>query len=279
MTYEIFKMTAFPKETDGGNPAGVVLNADNLDEKTMQKIAKEVGYSETAFVFKSHVADFLVRFFTPQNEVDLCGHATIATFNLLRDKGVISEGNYTQETKVGILKLIVDKQFVYMEQVPPVFGRKIDSVEIEECFNENDIVKEKYPIMILSTGMKEIFVPIKSVDKLNKLTPNITKIKELSLKYDVIGIHCFALVDDENVDAYGRNFAPIVGINEESATGTSNGALGCYLHKYCSFKKTIFTLRQGYSMNKPSEIITKLTIKNNEIATVFVGGTATKIID
>ncbi len=279
MTYNIYKMTSFPKETHGGNPAGVVLNADNLDEKTLQLIAKEVGYSETAFVFKSQVADFLVRFFTPQNEVDLCGHATIATFNLLRDEGIICEGTYTQETKVGILKLVVDEQFVYMEQVLPVYGDKIDPFEIEQCFSEVEIIDQDLVIQILSTGMKEIFVPIKSVDKLHNLTPNIEKITELSLKYDVIGIHCFALTNEENVDAYGRNFAPLVGINEESATGTSNGALGCYLHKYGSSEKTTFILRQGYSMNKPSEIITKLTTKNDKITSVFVGGTATKIID
>ena len=82
------------------------------------------------------------------------------------------------------------------------------------------------------------------------------------------------MTDEEDVDAYGRNFAPIVGINEESATGTSNGALGCYLNNYIDENKIKFTLRQGYSMNKPSEITTLLLIKNDEVVTVFVGGNA-----
>ena len=277
MDYQLYRLSAFPKENHGGNLAGVVVNADLLTQEEMQTIAKEVGYSETAFVLNSSLADFKVHFFTPLNEVGLCGHATIATFNLLRDIGIITEGFYTQETEVGILKLEVKCDMVYMEQVPPFYGEFIEPIEIENCFNISNVIETKLPIRILSTGMKEIFVPLRGIKELNSLVVDIDKINEVSLKYDVVGIHCFALSDENNVDAYGRNFAPIVGINEESATGTSNGALGCYLNNYVFKDKTTFTLRQGYSMNKPSEIITKLTKRNNEIATVFVGGKANMI--
>ncbi|MCK5731565.1 MAG: PhzF family phenazine biosynthesis protein, partial [Tenericutes bacterium] len=88
---------------------------------------------------------------------------------------------------------------------------------------------------------------------------------------DVIGLHAFCL--DQEVDAYGRNFAPIVGINEESATGTSNGALGCYIYKYVKEKEK-YTLRQGYKMKQPSEITTILESKDNQIQKVWVGGSA-----
>jgi len=277
MEYKIYRMSSFPKEAHGGNPAGVVISADSLSEEEMQSIAREIGYSETAFVLSSFNADFKVRFFTPLIEVGLCGHATIATYNLLRDLNIITPGFYTQETEIGILKLEVKSDMVYMEQVPPVYGEYINPLEIEECFKKKNFVDTSLPIRVLSTGMNEIFVPVKSVIELNKLVPNIDKINEMSNKYHVIGIHCFALTTEENVDAYGRNFAPVVGIDEESATGTSNGALGCYLNNYILKDKTTFILRQGYSMNKPSEIIAKLTKKNNEIVTVFVGGNAEKI--
>lgn len=277
MEYKVYHMTAFPKEPHGGNLAGVVVNAESLSEEEMQSIAKELNYSETAFVLNSLDADFLVRFFTPLSEVGLCGHATIATFNLLRDEGIITEGFYTQETGVGILKLEVKSDIVYMEQVPPIYGEFIDPIEIENCFNTSNVIETKLPIRILSTGMKEIFVPLRSIKELNSLVADIDKINEISLKYDVVGIHCFALSDENNVDAYGRNFAPIVGINEESATGTSNGALGCYLNNYVKKDKMSFILRQGYSMNKPSEIITKLTKTKDEIVTIFVGGSAKRI--
>lgn len=277
MELKVYKLSAFPKEEHGGNNAGVVINADHLSEKEMQDIANKVGFSETAFVLNSDGADFKVRFFTPLSEVGLCGHATIATYNLLRDLGEIKEGFYTQETNVGILKLEVKSDIVYMEQVPPIYGEYLDPLEIEECFNYQSLVNRSLPIRVLSTGVREIFVPVKSIKELNDLVPNIDFINHLSLKYNVIGIHCFALSEEDGVDAYGRNFAPIVGIDEESATGTSNGALGCYLNNYVIKDKTTFVLRQGYSMNKPSEIITKLTKRNDEIKTVFVGGKAIRI--
>ncbi len=278
MIPKIYRLTSFSKEPHGGNKAGVVINAGILSEEQMQKIAKEIDYSETAFVLNSENADFHIRFFTPISEVGLCGHATIATFNLLRDLDMIQEGFYTQETKAGILKLDIRKDLVYMEQVPPIYGEYVDPNEIEDCFLENGFVDRSLPIRVISTGMKEIFIPVKSIKKLDKLSPVFEKIIELSVNYDVIGVHCFSLTDDKDADAYGRNFAPIVGINEESATGTSNGALGCYLNNYVDKDKTEWILRQGYSMDLPSEIITKLTIKNGEIQTVFVGGTA-KILE
>lgn len=76
------KINAFAKTNEGGNPAGIVLNAGVLSENDMKKIAGILGLSETAFVTKSDVADYRVRFFTPSEEVDLCGHATIGTFSI-----------------------------------------------------------------------------------------------------------------------------------------------------------------------------------------------------
>jgi PhzF family phenazine biosynthesis protein len=80
---EVYILNAFSATAEGGNPAGVVADATSMTEEQIQEIARELGYSETAFVQTSDVADFKVRFFTPVTEVDLCGHATIATFSLL----------------------------------------------------------------------------------------------------------------------------------------------------------------------------------------------------
>lgn len=116
---KVFTLNSFAKTLEGGNPAGVVLDADNLTEKQMMYISKEVGFSETAFVSKSNKADFKVRFFTPTDEVDLCGHATIATYFLMWNKQLIKSGNYTQETKAGILGIEAGKDgTVFMDQNP-----------------------------------------------------------------------------------------------------------------------------------------------------------------
>ena len=272
---DIYRLSAFPKSNEGGNMAGVWLNADNLTTEGMLKIAEELGYSETAFVLNSEVADFKLRFFTPLNEVDLCGHATIATFNLLKQLDIVRKGTYIQETKAGVLKIKIYQDKVFMEQNRPIFSEKIDKSEVFDLFFNESFVDEKYPIVVVSTGLREIFLPIKSKEKMNSLIPNYDKIIEISKKYNCIGVHIFSL--DNEVDAYCRNFAPLVGINEESATGTSSGALGCYLNKYKDKFKTKYVFRQGYTMGKPSEIEVELTLSKDSISKVYVGGKAIQI--
>lgn len=270
---DLFRLTAFPYAVGGGNKAGVYINADHLSDEEMQEIAKEVGYSETAFVLKSTKADFKVRFFTPMNEVDLCGHATVATFNLLRDRQTLKPGHFKQETKAGILSLDIREDMVFMEQPAPIFSEIIEESLLRDCFQNLECDKD-LPVQVVSTGMREIFLPVKDFQTLNALQPDFIKMIALCQRYNTIGIHAFCL--DKEVDAYGRNFAPVVGVNEESATGTSNGALGCYLSRYVA-QKNNYILRQGFSMNQPSQILTRLEYHGGMIQKVWVGGTAALI--
>jgi phenazine biosynthesis protein PhzF family len=279
MTNLIYKVTAFSDDINGGNPAGVVLNADSFTESKMLRIAQEVGFSETAFVMNSDLADYRVRFFTPVDEVDLCGHATVAAFNLLRDIGIITTGEYTQETKAGILKLQIFDTYIYMAQNVPMYYDVIDKDEIDGCFESqlSDYISDM-PIQIVSTGLKDIMLPVKDLETLFALKPNLNLINDISRKYDVVGIHAFCLETLHNGEAHVRNFAPRYGISEESATGTSNGALSCYLMKYLKHRfNGKFVIEQGYSMKRPSKIITELRCNSDEIIEVHVGGSAVLI--
>jgi len=275
---KIYRLTAFSDIKIGGNLAGVVLDSDELAEADMLKIAKEVGYSETAFVMQSKKADYKIRFFTPTDEVNLCGHATVATFNLLRDLKLISIGSYTQETKAGILKVIVGEDHVYMEQTQPSYYDIIEAEELIPCFeNLNVHNMTRLPIQIVSTGNKDIILPMNSLSDLLHLSPNHEKIQALSEKYDVVGIHAFCFETISGCHAHTRNFAPRYGINEESATGTSNGALACYLMKYGHDVSDEFTIEQGYSMDRPSKIRVKIKGTQKCIDEVYVGGSAIRI--
>jgi PhzF family phenazine biosynthesis protein len=276
-------LNAFAKSEKGGNPAGVVLDADKLTDEQMQKIAKKVGFSETAFVKKSEKADFRVQFFTPTGEVNLCGHATIATFFLLAEKKKIQPGKYKQETKSGVLNIEVkgDKT-VFMNQTLPQFFETIEKKEIADSLNiSEDKIMDELPIQVVSTGLKDIFVPIPSLHDLALLRPDFEKVKEVSKKYGVTGYHLFTLETKfENSTAHCRNFAPLYGIPEESATGTSSGALACYLFKHGKvnekqIKNLVF--EQGYIMNLSSEILVSLTVKDGNITGVKVGGIAADI--
>jgi PhzF family phenazine biosynthesis protein len=282
MKVTVYTLDSFAKKLGGGNPAGVVLRADDYSEKEMRLIAKEVGFSETAFVMNSDNADFKIRFFTPNEEVDLCGHATIGAFSLMLDKSIITSYNYTQETKAGILGVAVTKdKIVFMDQNIPEFFNILDKAEIAESLNISvDDMIEELPVRIVSTGLKDIFIPIRDIETLNKIKPNFGLIKTISKKWDVTGYHVFTLETLNNSTAYCRNFAPLYDIDEESATGTSNGALSCYLYKYgrlvnSNINNLIF--EQGYSMGKPSEIRASLSVEDKEIVKVKVGGSALNI--
>ena len=277
MKITVYKSSAFVKSRKGGNTAGIVLDADFLTEDYMKRIAAILGFSETAFVMKSDCANFKVRFFTPIEEVALCGHATIGTFYTLANQGYIKPGHYLQETKAGVLHIEIKKDLsIMMNQTTPKFYEIINKEEIAASLNITiaDIL-EDLPVQIVSTGLKDIMIPVKTMELLNSISPNFAKIKEISKKYNVIGYHVFALEGPSNSNALCRNFAPLYEIPEESATGTSNGALGCYLFEYgkldCTQAENI-VFAQGYSLNRPSEILVSLTVERNKISEVKVGG-------
>lgn len=279
MKVKVYKLNSFAKTKEGGNAAGVVIDADSLSEKEMEKIAAILGFSETAFLLPSDAADFRVRFFTPKEEVDLCGHATIAAFHTMAHLGLLKPDKYKQETKAGILGIeIKEDHSVMMNQPVPVFSEIIEKDELADSLNiDTSQMPGDLPAQIVSTGLRDIMIPVKSIEILNEMRPDMEKIKIISQKYNAVGYHVFTLESLHGGNANCRNFAPLYEIPEESATGTSNGALGCYLYHYGKIKsgqESNIVFEQGYSMKKPSEILVSLSVKENEIQEVRVGGSA-----
>ncbi len=284
MKVKAYKINAFAKTARGGNPAGIVFDADCLTETNMKKIAEILGLSETAFVMKSDVADFKVRFFTPTEEVDLCGHATVGTFSTMFAKGKIKSGLYKQETKAGILNVeVMEDSSVMMNQTKPKFLEFVDKKEIADSLNISvEDLNNELPIQIVSTGLDDIMVPIKNINILNEIKPNFDEVAKISDRNNAVGYHLFTMDTLNHSTAHCRNLAPLYGIDEESATGTSNGALACYLFKYNQVKASEInqlSFEQGYTMNMPSEILASIEIQDNEITSVKVGGKALNITE
>ncbi len=282
MKIKAFTLNSFAKSMEGGNPAAVVFDADHLSQADMKKIAEKIGFSETAFVMNSNLADFKVRFFTPAEEVDLCGHATIGAFYMLLSEKRITPGHYTQETKAGILNVYVKEDMsIIMNQSLPTFFETLDREEIAGSLNISVAqIDANFPLQIVSTGLKDIIVPIKDLSILSSIKPDFEKVAAISKKYDVVGYHLFTLESLHNSNAHTRNLAPLYGIPEESATGTSNGALACYMLKYGALSQQTVDnviIEQGYSMDKPSEILVSLSTLGDKIEEVRVGGKALNI--
>lgn len=268
---EVYVVSAFSKGNQGGNKAGVVLDCRSLTPADMAAIAKDLGYSETAFLIKSNVADFKIRYFTPTEEVPLCGHATIATFSLLHSLGKLDKDAYTIETIAGTLNIRIEKDgMIFMEQNHPTYFETLKPEIFAECF-ENRFIDTALPIQIVSTGLKDVMLPVISKDHLERLNPQFINMANLCRKLDVVGIHAFALTNNADTTAICRNFAPLYGINEESATGTSNCALACYLFKHYK-QQSQYVFEQGFNLGSASRFIVNIAQHDSTIDTVSVGG-------
>lgn len=268
---EVYVVSAFSKGNQGGNKAGVVLDCRSLTPADMAAIAKDLGYSETAFLIKSNVADFKIRYFTPTEEVPLCGHATIATFSLLHSLGKLDKDAYTIETIAGTLNIRIEKDgMIFMEQNHPTYFETLKPEIFAECF-ENRFIDTALPIQIVSTGLKDVLLPVISKDHLEKLNPQFINMANLCRKLDVVGIHAFALTNNADTTAICRNFAPLYGIDEESATGTSNCALACYLFKHYK-QQSQYVFEQGFNLGSASRLIVNIAQHDSTIDTVSVGG-------
>lgn len=168
-------VNAFTANNENGNPAGVIVNADTLNEALMLATALQAGLSETAFIQSSRTATRKVRFFTPTTEVDLCGHATIAAWSLLYKLGHIPAGEYTQETKAGILKVTVQSNgLTFMEQAKAEFFEKINPKDIINLLGitTSDLHNTLKP-QIVSTGIKDLLIPVIDTSVLSKIRPNL----------------------------------------------------------------------------------------------------------
>lgn len=288
MERKLWIYDSFTNEKFKGNPAGVVLDGKGLGEDQMQLIARELGYPETVFIFKDD-SKIKVRFFTPKEEIDLCGHATIAYGIALVESGMINvnegENKIDIETNLGILPIIITMENkkiknIMMYQASPKLSKDfiLDREKLAKSLNiSRDDFREDIDIVKAYTGVWDLMIPLKSKEALDNIDGNMNLIKELSRELGIISLHPFYL--DENKQLYARNLAPIVDIDEEAATGTSNGALTYYLYSLGIVKdREEISVIQGEQMGRKSEIRGKIQIENGEIK-VLIGGTALKIIE
>jgi trans-2,3-dihydro-3-hydroxyanthranilate isomerase len=281
MKIKVKRVNAFTDSVNGGNPAGVVLNSPDLTDKQMTFISKMLNVSETAFVFPSAKADFKLRFFTPEIEVDLCGHATIATFFTMALEDYFPDKInkiVTQETKAGILPVNIDFiedgsiGRVMMTQSKPVF--KDIHLDILKIADSLKISKEKIdnslPNQIVSTGLFTLPICIKSFNVLKKIKPDFKKIKKICNDLEVGSFHLFTFETIDHASVYhARNFAPVYGINEDPVTGTANGAVCSYLVKNRIIQENNLLCEQGDIIGRSGRVFVEIN-KNN----VKVGGRA-----
>ncbi len=270
-------LNAFAENGKGGNPAGVVLNADKLTNKNKLEIAKQVGLSETAFVSESKTEDFKLDFFTPTKQIAHCGHATIATFSYLKQIGILKKNSSSKETIDGKRKIEMIKDLAFMEQLKPSYtnvNNKKDLILKSLGIKQEELLSNA-PIELVNTGNSFILIPVKNETILKNVTPDFKLINDISETFNLIGYYVFTTnTNDSKYDATARMFGPRYGIQEEAGTGMAAGPLGGYLYDILNIKKNSFNIQQGKFMKipSPSLIIVNLEIEKENIKAIMAGG-------
>jgi len=272
-------INAFIDGESGGNPAGVVLDADEFSVRQKSKIAAKVGLSETAFVSSSKSADFKLDFFTPTRQIAHCGHATIATFSYLQQLGRIGKAATSKETIDGDRNIFIDGDMAFMEQLAPSY-KEVDyymkSLISSLGISVRDLLSNYKPF-IVNTGNSFLVVPLKNETAVLSAQPDFEAIHKISEEFDLIGYYIFSQYAKlPGRDAGTRMFAPRYGINEESATGMAAGPLACYLYDKIGIKKDVFLIEQGHfvKLPSPSVITVKLNLEDGKITGLIAGGKA-----
>ena len=272
-----------------GNSCAVVLDADQLDDETMLKIARELNQAETAFVCASTTADFDIRFFTPAEEIPLAGHPTIATVSALTELGLIKLSQGCARTTLGLqageIEVTIHAQqnqllLIVMSQKKPEFKRTYDPREVVGIFglSEEDLLPGA-PIQTVSTGTPQLMIPLRSLQSLRNVRLDIEAYRRFQKAGDFFSPHLFCL---EGVTKEGRTFARHLGVPpdlpEDSFTGSATGGMAAYLWHYNLIERPTFIAEQGHWLKRPGKAFVEVFGPRSDIEKVTVGGNAVTVI-
>jgi trans-2,3-dihydro-3-hydroxyanthranilate isomerase len=288
MEHAFYIVDVFAEEKYAGNQLGVFRKASDISDTDMQRIAKEMNYSETTFILTDEENDggFDVRIFTPEEELPFAGHPTLGTAFIIQqeihrkpvDKVVLN-------LKVGQIPVTFsykqdEPDILWMKQKAPVFGPEVDKEQMARSLDlEETAIDEKFPVQEVSTGIPFLIVPLKSLELLKKAKVDFPKfmesVQDIQAKAPLV--FCPEARDSQN-DLSVRVFVDYYGIPEDPATGSANGCLAGYLakHRYFGLSKIDIRVEQGHEIGRPSLLYLKAEEKADEID-VFVGGKAVMV--
>ena len=279
---EIFQIDAFTTEAFNGNPAGVTVS-NNLSENEKQLIAKEMNLSETAFISNSKIADYKLQWFTPTKEVNLCGHATIASLHFLFEKKLISSHqNISFETLSGIINCASEVGKYFMQiPIPQLDEFNGCKEEILDALGIDKTDVSDLPFILLDNGY--LFISVNSLKALWKIKPDYKKLKGLSdnkKEFFDIAVYTTDTIENDS-SAHLRFFAPYHGIDEDPVTGSACGPLLLVLTKQGLIKDYIddsfIKFEQGDVLNRKGRVEVKFNAAKSELiiagnaVTVFKG--------
>lgn len=289
-SYPFLLVDAFTTSALGGNPCAVVLDADDLSADTMQRLAREFNQSETAFVRRSAVAEFGVRYFTPAEEIPLAGHPTIATVTALVHAGRLPLTQPRTELQLelqdGPINIAVvhtpDRPTqVLMTQRKPVFGIEHDPAVVMPLFGLTP--EDVFPgsvIQTVSTGTPQLMVLLRDQDALRRShIPDAAAFARYRLGSDFFSPHLFCL---GGATAAGHTFARHFGtppdIAEDPVTGSATGGMAAFLWHYGYLPTPEFVAEQGHWMGRAGSVLVTVAGPRENIESVTIGGPGVVVV-
>ncbi|MFC7395059.1 PhzF family phenazine biosynthesis protein [Scopulibacillus cellulosilyticus] len=285
----VYHVDAFTIEKFGGNTAGVVLDAEKLTEDEMQSIAKELNLPESVFLLPSNNEDidYKVKYFTPAEEINFCGHATVGLTWLLATEFGLAEkkGRIVLETNIGKVPVEWHKENgviidVEMTQVTPKTQEfTIDPQELSQLIGvKTESIDPTYPIKLANTGNWHLLVPIKNQMDIDNAMPDLAALGKHNKEHNISTTHLYTFNTLKEYDLYTRDFAPGIGIPEDPVTGAANGALAGYLYLESIIPQSEIThlkIAQGDAIGRPGML--NVTVIPNESGPVIKAAGAAAI--
>ena len=280
----------FAEEKYAGNQLAVFRDAGGLADAEMQKLAKEMNYSETTFILSEEQNDggHDVRIFTPDAEIPFAGHPTLGTAYIIQ-REVIGQAvpQVTLNLKVGRIPVEFTykgdvARVLWMQQKPPVVGKSVDRVAMAGVLGigEGDIDHD-FPIQEFSTGLPFVIVPLKTLAVLRRIQVNNERLDRLVGGLDAKAILAFSPeAYKKRHDLAVRVFAGFYGVPEDPATGSANGCLAGYLLHHRYYGKDLIDLKvdQGFEIGRPSLLMLKASRSGKEMD-VRVGGSVLMVAE
>ena len=273
----LMRYSAFSSTSSGGNPAGVWIGNVLPSKEEMQAIACQVGFSETAFIAPASGSIRDVRYFSPEIEIDFCGHATIASGIALGE--ISGPGTYTFSTLVGKIPVLVSKDgllmYAALTSVQPRTGEASREL-VENILNAlgwhfSDL-DPSIPPRKAYAGVWHLVLAVKRFERLNTLEYDFDALKLIMEDNELTTLQLVWRESDS--DFHSRNPFPVGGVVEDPATGAAAAALGGYLREKGFVQPPVrLLIHQGEAMGRPSEI----TVDIPKTGGIVVSGTATKL--
>lgn len=287
MSVPVFLLDSFPARPFGGNIAGVVLLERAAPQWWMQGVAAELGAPTTGFVDVTGArgGSAQVRFFTPRQEIDACGHVTVAVATVLQEQGVWSDGPAAVSAAGGHYPLVLttdrigvrvemQQQLQHLDRDPalPALGGLLGPARPASRLSP----------VVAGTGLRHLLIPVEAVEDLAALpmhAPDIAAVSE-DLKVDTVGVYTVVSTDEQTVAVRMRDLCAGIGATEEAASGTTTGTVAFAVADagVLTPRRPVLDMSMGVEMGRPSHLTVEVDFEGDRAVLARLRGYSTRVL-